>query len=161
MLWLLIQHWFSHLLQCWSIRRPQMWSDQYAFIWLQLSCDSGLGSAICVEIRKSRACQEQIQHTQIGIRSLTYWLFQTPCQHCLPHRCVWRETTYGTYVLPKHSATVQNSLVPLKACLYSYMYFLSCVNWMDKNTHYVYRAHNQLNWKCPNMTETRRITLRN
>jgi len=161
MLWLLSQHWFSHLLWCWPFRRSQMRSEQYAFIWLQLPCDSGLGSAICVEIRRSRACQEQIQRTQISIRSLAYWLFQAPCQHCLPRRCVWRVTTYGPYVLPKHSATVQHSLAPLKACLHSYMYLLPCVNWMDKNAHCVYRAHDQWNRKCPNMAETRRIALRN
>jgi hypothetical protein len=159
MVWLR-QHWFSHHLRCWSFRRPQMWSEYYVFIWLQLPCDSGLG-AICVEIRRSRACQEQIQLTQISIRSLAYWLFQAPCQHCLPHRCVWRVTTYEPYVMPKHSATVQHSLAPLKACLHSYMYLLPCVNWMDKNTHYVYRGHNQWNRKCPNMAETRRIDLRN
>jgi hypothetical protein len=113
---LLSQHW-SYLQQCWAFHRPQMRSEQYAFIWLQLLCDSGLGSTICVEIRRSRACQEQVQRTQISIRSSAYWLFQAPCQRCLPRRCVWRETTYGTYVPPKHSATVQNSLAPLKACL--------------------------------------------
>jgi hypothetical protein len=149
MLWL-SQHWFSHLLWCCPFRRPQMRSEHYAFIWLQLSCDSGLGSVICVEIRRSRAWQEQIQCTQISIRSLAYCLFQTPsCQHCLPRRCVWRETTYEPYVSSKHSATVQKSLAPLKACLHSYMYLLSCVNWMDKNTHCVYRTHNQWNWRCP------------
>ncbi len=159
MVWLR-QHWFSHRLRCWPFRRPQMWSDHYVFIWLQLPCDSGLGT-ICVEIRRSRACQEQIQLTQISIRSLAYWLFQTPCQRCLPRRCLWRVTTYEPCVLPKHSATVQDSLAPLKACLHSYMYLLPCVNWMDKNSHCVYRAHNQWNRKCPNMTETRRIDLRN
>jgi hypothetical protein len=102
--------------------------EHYTFIGLQLSCDSGLSSAICVEIRRFRACQEQIQHTQIRIRSLAYWLFQAPCQHCLPRRCVWRETTYGPYVLPKYSATVQHNLPPLKPCLHSYMYLLPCVN---------------------------------
>jgi len=109
----------------------------------------------------SRVCQKQIQLTQISIRSFAYWLFQASCQRCLPRRCVWRETTYGPYVLPKHSATVQHSLAPLKACLHSYMYLLPCVNWMDKNAHCVYRAHDQWNRKCPNMAETRRIALRN
>ncbi len=160
MLWL-SQHWFSHLLRCWPYRRPQMWSEYYAFIWLQFPCDSGLGRAICVEIRRSRVCQEQIQHTQISIRSLAYWLFQAPCQRCLSLRWVWRETTYEPYVSSKHSATVQNSLAPLKACLHSYMYLLPFVNWMDKNAHCVYGTHDQWNWRCPNMTETRRIPLRN
>ncbi len=160
MLWL-SQHWFSHLLRCWPFRRPQMRSEHYAFIWLQLTCDSGLGSAICVEIRRSRACQEQIQRTQISIRSLAYWLFQAPCQHYLPRRCVWRETTYEPYVPSNHSATNQNSLAPLKACLHSYMYLLPCVNWMDKNAHCVYGVHDQRNWRCPDMAETRRIALRN
>jgi hypothetical protein len=130
MVWLR-QHWFSHRLWCWPFRRPQMWSQQNAFIWLQLPCDSGLG-AICVEIRWSRACQEQIQYTQISNRSLAYWFFQAPYQRWLPHRYVWRVTTYGPYVLPNHSTTVQHSLAPLKACLHSYMYLLPCVNWMDK-----------------------------
>jgi hypothetical protein len=130
MVWLR-QHWFSHRLWCWSFRRPQMWSENYAFIWLQLPCDSGFG-AICVEIRRSRACQEQIQRTQISIRSLAYCLFQAPCQRWLPRRCVWRVTTYGPCVLPKNSTTVQHNITPLKACLHSYMYLLSYVNWMDK-----------------------------
>jgi hypothetical protein len=135
MLWL-SQHWFPHLRWCWPFRRPQMRSEHYTFIWLQLPCDSGLGSVMCVEIRRSPACQEQIHCTQISIRSLAYWLFQAPCQCCLSHRCVWRETTYGTYVQSKHSATVQNSLAPLKACLHSCMYLLPCVNWWTK-THMV------------------------
>ena len=139
-------------------------SDAVGSVCLHLTAVAkrlGFGTAICVEIRRSRACQEQIQRTQISIRSLAYWLFQAPCQRWLPRRCVWRVTTYGPYVLPKHSATVQHSLAPLKACLHSYMYLLPCVNWMDKNAHCVYRAHDQWNRKCPNMAETRRIALRN
>jgi hypothetical protein len=103
----------------------------------------GVFVSVQVGIWRSRAYQKQIQHTQISNLSFAYWLFQTPCQHCLTHRCVWRVTTYGPYVLSKNSATVQNSLAPLKVCLHSCMYLLSCVNWMDQNTHWVYRTHDQ------------------
>ncbi len=67
-----------------------------------------------------------------------------------------RETTYDQpnvwpYVLRKHSATVQNNLSPLKVYLSSMHVFVSSVYWTDKNEHYVYRTHNQLNWKCPHV----------
>ena len=140
------------------------------WLWLQafLCICNILGVFVSVQVGiwRSRTCQKQIQHTQISIRSFAYCLFQTPCQHCLSRRCVWRETTYDQHnnwpcVLSNHSTTVQNNLDPLKACLYSCMYLLSCINWMDKIEHSVYRVHDQSNWRCPNMTETRSIPLRN
>ncbi len=55
--------------------------------WLQLPCDSGFGTEICVEIRRSRACQEQIQHG-ISIRSWTCRHSEVCCQCCLPRRYI-------------------------------------------------------------------------
>jgi hypothetical protein len=130
------QHWSSHLLRCWPFRRPQMRSEQYAFIWLQLPCDSGLGSAICVEIRRSRACQEQIQHG-ISIRSWTCRHSKACCQRCLPSRCIPRVITYDQpntwpYMRAKHR-------LPSKVASFHSehicIHLLSCVNWMDENAY--------------------------
>ncbi len=126
-------------------RRSQMRSEQYAFIWLQLPCDSGLGSAICVQIRRSCACQEQIQHG-ISARSWTCRHSEACRQRCLSNRCIPGGIKYD-----------QPNAWPYMRS----KYLLSCVNWMDENANYVHRAHNQLNRKCPSIANTRCIALRN
>jgi hypothetical protein len=65
------------------------------------------------------------------------------------------------YMRSKHWLPSIVASVPFRAYLHPCMYLLSCVNWMDENTHSVHKAHNQLNCKCPSMANARRIALRN
>ncbi len=123
---LLNKHWSSHLLRCWPFRRPQMWSEQYVFIWLQLPCDSGLGSAICVEIRRSRAYQEQMQHG-ISIHSWTWWHSKTFRQRCLTSHCITGGITYdqpnawpymrSKHPLPSKVASLHSEHICIHACI--------------------------------------------
>ncbi len=117
------------------------------------------GTAICVEIRRSRACQEQIQHG-ISIRSWTCRHSEVSCQRCLPRHCIPGVFTYDqpnvwSYIKSKHWLPSRVASVPFRAYLHPWMYLLSCVNWMDENTTSVHRAHDQLNRKYYSMTNTR------
>jgi hypothetical protein len=122
----LSQHWSSHLLWCWPFRRSQMRSEHYAFIWLQLPCNSGLGTAICIEIRRSRACQEQIQHG-ISIRSWTCRHSEACRQRCLPNRCIPGGITYdrpnawpymrSKHWLPSKVASFHSEHICIHACI--------------------------------------------
>ena len=56
----------------------------------------------------SRTREEQIQHTQISIRSFSCRFFQTPCQHSLSHRCIcvlWTSSALLN-ILPSISAII-------------------------------------------------------
>ncbi len=124
-----------------------------------------VATKVYVDIWGSRACQEQIQ-SGISIRSWTCRHSKACCQHCLSHHYIPGVFTYDqpnvwTYMKSKNWFPSIVDSVPFRAYLHPSMYLLSCVNWMDENMHSVYRAHNQLNWKCPNMANTRHIPLRN
>jgi hypothetical protein len=69
--------------------------------------------------------------------------------------------TESVFVL-EHAGTPKPAVnAACQAVAYHEESLLSCVNWMDENANCVHRAHNQLNWKCPCMSNTRCIALRN
>jgi hypothetical protein len=60
----------------------------------------------------------------------------------LSHHCVPGVFTYDQpYMKSRHWLPSKVASVPFRAYLHPCMHFLSYVNWMDENTHYVHRAH--------------------
>ena len=136
------------------------YNDEVITSWLHafcaFDCKRSCVSAISVYLFCSGrvggygACQEQIQSTQVSIRSLAFGSSRPPPVNPACHAVAYGEK-------PRTNCTCRLSIrLPSKIASlhWKHIYIHTCISYC------VYRTHDQWIRRCPNMAETGRIATR-